>query len=112
MEHIKVIQEIMVLVLAALTVGHIKMRMAVIMNIISMVAIWMIFLEICLEICSMAVKVAKVLAVSEVEVPVDLVDLEVEEAKALAALEIVEARALAGNIIKMHHKKVPIFTQM
>ena len=50
MEHIKVMQEIMVLVLAALTVEHIKMQMAVIMNIISMVATWMIFLEICLEI--------------------------------------------------------------
>ena len=38
--------------------------------------------------------------------------LEVAEAKVLVVLGIMEARALAGNIIKMHHKKVPIFTQM
>ena len=112
MEHIKVMQEIMVLVLAALTAEHIKMRMALITNIILTAVIWETFLMICLEISSMVMKAAKVLAVLEAEVPVVSKALEVAEAKVLVVLGIMEARALAGNIIKMHHKKVPIFTQM
>ena len=101
MEHIKVMQEIMVLVLAALTAEHIKMRMALITNIISTAVTWETFLMICLEISSMVMKAAKVLAVLEAEIPV-----------VSKALEVAEAKALAGNIIKMHHKKVPISTQM